>query len=339
MKWLRAPGLHFVLLGSALFLLRTAWLPDDPPEADLLRVSLAQQRELAQRLSQQIGRPPTGEELEAAVEDWIDEELLFRQALALGWNRSDPVVQRRLLQNQRFLESGEEAEPQELLDEAFRLGMDRSDVVVRRRLVERVRLALTARVRQAQPPDAALAALLQQQPERFRQPARLRLAQVFLSRDRRGDGLEADARNLLAAIRRSGEGPEQAARRGDPFPLPTELPLWSEAELASRLGADFARAVQALPLERWEGPVTSAYGAHLVWLRERRAGRPASLEEARRELQALWREQQERSALRAALAKLRARTVIDIERPVTGRAISGPARSGSVYDGRRPGRG
>jgi hypothetical protein len=315
-RLLRAPLLHFLLLGGGIFALQAAF--SQPGSLSLasdrvVAVSSAQVERLAQQARRQSGRMPSPEELAHLVREWIDEEILFREALMLGWTRSDPVVQRRLIRNMRFLGDQADGEPEALLAQAYALGLDRSDLVVRRRLVERMKLTITAGARRAEPGDAELEALLRREPERFRRDARLRLTQLYLSRDRHGAGLAAAARSLLAELVAQGVAPEAAAGRGDPFLLPAELPLSSVRALSARLGPEFARGVRDLPIGRWSGPVASSYGLHLVWVHEREPGATPPLPELRRELRAAWRAEHERLTLRRALEELRLGFEVRIE--------------------------
>ena len=58
---------------------------------------------LAGRWEHQWRRPPTGEELGRLVEDFVREEVLYREALALGLDLADLVVRRRLVQKMEVL--------------------------------------------------------------------------------------------------------------------------------------------------------------------------------------------------------------------------------------------
>ena len=71
-------------------------------QAELV-VTRATQEQLAAQFEENIGRPPTDEERQAMVADWVDRELLVREAVALGLDRNDPVVRRRLLKKMEFV--------------------------------------------------------------------------------------------------------------------------------------------------------------------------------------------------------------------------------------------
>ena len=248
--WLAAPPVHFVALGALVFALETWRAPG--------------------------ANAGPGPAPGAAVSD---AELLEREARRLGLARDDSGIQRRLVQNLRFL--GEDARGDDGADfeEALALGLDRSDLVVRRRLVQRLELRADAWARASEPSEAELAALLARESERFALPERTRLSHVFLARDRHGAALAAADRAL--ARRLASLAPTSGAGLGDPFLLGNDLAPRTRAELAASFGEPFARAVADLPAGRWSGVIASSYGWHRVLVHERTPGRPARLAEVR----------------------------------------------------------
>jgi hypothetical protein len=271
-RWLRAPGLHFAVLGALLFAAERGFAPAAPAAAQVASLS--------------------------------DEELLEREARRLGLDRDDAGIRRRLVRNLRFLGEQRAGGEQADYEEALALGLDGSDLVVRRRLVQRLELQALAWARASEPSDAELAGLLAREPERFALPARIRLVHVFLSRERRGASLEAADRAL--GWRLAGLPPERAAGLGDPFLLGAQLPPRTQDELAAGFGQDFARAVGALEPGRWSGPIASSFGLHRVFVQERRPGRPARLEEVRSALREAVFAERARMVLADWLRELRA---------------------------------
>jgi hypothetical protein len=102
-RLLREPLLHFLLLGGVLFAAfgrgeSTAGVDDRQivvSEADIDR--------LAAGFSRTWHRPPAAEELQAQIEDFIREEVLYRSALVLGLDKDDTIIRRRLRQKMEFL--------------------------------------------------------------------------------------------------------------------------------------------------------------------------------------------------------------------------------------------
>ena len=119
---LREPLLHFFVLGAALFGL-FAWLHrgelDEPDEivVDSMRVDALRMQ--YERLWQQ---PPTERELKGLVDKWVREEILYREGLALGMDRDDPVFRRRIAQKMTFMV--EEVDPPAPTDEELRAWLD-----------------------------------------------------------------------------------------------------------------------------------------------------------------------------------------------------------------------
>jgi peptidyl-prolyl cis-trans isomerase C len=98
--WFREPLIHFALLGVALFgLFRLV----APPPSDTIVVSAQTVERLRAQQARRLGRDPDPTELDAAIRTWADGELLYREAIALGLDRGDPIVRRRLVQKMQFL--------------------------------------------------------------------------------------------------------------------------------------------------------------------------------------------------------------------------------------------
>lgn len=105
--WYREPLLHFAVLGIALFGLFRVVGPAE--EGETIVVSADMRGRIAAQQERRLGRAPTQEELEAAIQSWTDAEMLYREARALGLDRADPIVRRRLTQKLQFsLEEAEE---------------------------------------------------------------------------------------------------------------------------------------------------------------------------------------------------------------------------------------
>lgn len=97
----KEPLVHFVIVGAAIFVLHAALRPT--PELRRIEVSEPVVQALTQDHVRRTGTPPTDGQVAALVEQFVDDEVLFREALALGLDRGDPVVRRRLIQKMRFL--------------------------------------------------------------------------------------------------------------------------------------------------------------------------------------------------------------------------------------------
>jgi hypothetical protein len=295
--------LHFLLLGGLLFWGERAFLEPEPEV--IIRMTDRDVAALAKGWQERNGQAPSPQLLQALIDSHVRDELLLREARALGWHLTDGIVQRRLLRNQRFLDGDEAISDRDLLDRAFNQGMDKTDLVVRRRLLERMRLLVASRVRARPPSDPELAEYLAQNSEAFRRPERVGLDHVFLSRDSRGEDLMADSEALGRKLREEAIPPEAAGELGDPFLLSHRIPLSSESSIGRQYGPEFAAGVLQAPEGRWSGPILSSYGAHLVWVQERSPAQIPPLDEIRRRVEAELLREREQAELKAYTERLR----------------------------------
>jgi len=311
-KLLRRPALHFIALGLLLYFAKTLIVGSGAtlPEADVIVIEAARIEELRGDWLARAGSLPGEGGLEALIRAEVDDRLLVEEARRRGLHRSDPVVQRRLLQNMDFLGESAGASAASQLDEARRLGMDRSDLVVRRRLVQLMQLEIYGGARLPEPSEDELAAYLAEHSERFMQPARLHLRHIYFSRDKRGAATATDARAALARIVAGSSGADEA---GDPFMFPRELQSRSERDLAKVFGAEFAAEVFRLPIGGYAGPIASAYGEHLVFVDEKSPEVLPPLAVVRKGVVEALFEERGKRALQHRLRSLRERYTVRVE--------------------------
>jgi len=301
---LRAPLLHFLILGALLFAVQTGFRRE--PTSRAVEVSRGEVADRIEAFALQVGRPASPDEARALEDQAIEDALWLDQAFAVGLPEIDSVVHQRLVQNMRFLDPETRESDAALHARAVELGMERSDTVVRRRLIDRIQAVVRARVRAEPIDEAALRAFFDANAERWREPALLDLTHVYLSRDKRGPRADADAAALLARLERESTAPEAAALLGDPFLGGHRLRGATPTRIAARLGPGFADAIADAPAGRWVGPVESAFGPHLVWIERRVESRIPPFDEIRRRVLDDWLEERTRIALRDEAARLRA---------------------------------
>jgi hypothetical protein len=273
-RWLKEPLLHFLLIGAGLFALFYEVGDPAAERDDVIVVTAAEVERLVALWGRTWQRPPTAEELEGLIQSHIKEEVLYREAKALGLDEDDTVVRRRLAQKAQFV---------------------LEDLAV-----------------QPEPAEAELEAYLERSADRFRTPARYSLVQVYVSPERRGADAEAEALRLLETLRREG-ATVAPATVGDPLMLERRLEDHSETDIAGLLGRDFAAALAEVPEGQWEGPLESAYGLHLVYLESRVPARVPPLAEIRDRVLAEYQAERQREANEAIYQALRSRYEIMVE--------------------------
>jgi hypothetical protein len=273
---LREPLVLFLVAGAGVFLLWSARNGPSSPTSHRIVVTLETVQNLAENWTRTRLRPPTSEELHGLVEDHIREEVFYREALSLGLDRDDTVIRRRLRQKLEFVSDD-----------------------------------LGAYV---QPADEQLQDYLDKNSEQFRRDPRFTWSHVFLSGKRHSTARADTAQRLLAALN-GPAGDDNARRQGDPFVLALDFETSTSAEVTALFGDAFATTLARLEPGRWYGPIPSAYGDHLVLVRQRVPGRIPELREIREAVQREWQTTARREANETFYQKLRSRYRIVIETP------------------------
>jgi hypothetical protein len=273
----REPVVHFALLGALIFVVAAAVGERTAGTSpDRIAVTDGRVADLAAAFARTWQRSPTPAELDGLVADWVRDEIFTREARALGLDRDDKVVHRRLREKMEFL-----------IEDA---------------------------VAGAPPTEEELAAFLAAHAARFRREPRLSFRQVYVNRDRRGTAAAGHARTLRIRLATADPAADLAAA-GDRLMVPPDVEAMPASEVARLFGAGFATALAELEPGRWSAPIESGYGLHVVLLRDRTPGALPALTEIRpaveRELLAARRAQMVEAAYRA----LRARYDVVVEHP------------------------
>ena len=169
MKFLREPLFHFLLIGAVLFVVFD--FVSDPSRTAAnkqIEVSAGRIQQLANIFAKTWQRPPTTAELTGLVDDFVLEEIYYRQAVAMGIDRDDTVIRRRLRQKFEFLTDD---------------------------------VAATV-----QPTDEELAAYLAANPGAFKRDTTYTFEQVYVNPEQTGVDLETRVADLLSALR-TGSAP------------------------------------------------------------------------------------------------------------------------------------
>lgn len=317
-RLLRSPALHFAAIGALLFAVQTARerVAPAPIERPPIVVRAEQIEALVARHERSAGHSLSGDDVRALVEGEIEEELLFREGVALGLAEDDDGIRWRLVEKMTFLsDHHDDPSRPELLDQALGLALGDDDPIVRRIVIEKMRIALRHAASAQEPTDAELEAWMQRHRDRFEQPGRTKLSHVVVTRERRGDAVAADAAALAEELRRDRTDPAKAVLRSDPFALPTHAVSLADGEVAARFGPAFAQAVAKLPAGVWSDPVASPFGLHVVLVHERTTPQMPPLGAVRNQVLLGWMAERRAEALRSGVARLRATWDVRIEWP------------------------
>jgi hypothetical protein len=102
-RFWREPLVHFLLLGAALFVAFdvAGKRPQDAPAR--IVVTQGQIAAMTAEFTRTWQRPATPEELDGLIRDRVREEVYCREAVALGLDKDDAIIRRRLRQKLEFV--------------------------------------------------------------------------------------------------------------------------------------------------------------------------------------------------------------------------------------------
>jgi hypothetical protein len=224
----REPLVHFLVIGACVYG-GFALYGKKPEEesVETIRVTAGEVSWMADAWTSKWGRPPTERELLGLIRQRVRETAYYREALAMGLDKDDVIIRRRLTQKLEFL---------------------------------------TEDLATAQSPtEEELKAYFEQHRDQYRAPDLITFTHVFVDPDKRGDATLEDAKEIKAKLVAMGEdAASKGAALGDRFMLQNYYPERTQAEIRKLFGSGFAQSLFELEPGDWRGPLLSGYGTHLV---------------------------------------------------------------------------
>jgi len=226
-QWHKEPLLHFLIIGAMIFVLFSIVnKEEDIVSGNKIVLTTADIERLGDYWSKKMNRPPTESELQGLVDSYIKEEVYYREALALGLDRDDTVLRRRLMQKMEFLSN------------------DLAELNT--------------------PDESALNKFFVNNHKKYKLPARVSFTHIYFSSDKRGTKAVEDAESVLSELKASSDNVMRASERGDSFMLQYDFAQETPFEIAGLFGKGFAEQLFTLETNTWQGPIKSGYGFHLV---------------------------------------------------------------------------
>jgi hypothetical protein len=265
----REPLVHFLLLGAVLFAIHQyrGGAGGAGPASRQIRLTADELSRLVLVFQAQWKRQPTVEEFGNLVESRVQEEVLYREALAMGLDKDDAIVKRRMAQKMQFL-AEDVASAHEPTAEELRAWFERNQA-------------------------------------RFALPSRISFRHLYFSPDRRGTRARADAEAALAHLAGKPEDAKDAAGLADPFMFQNYYRDRAPDYVGKEFGPQFALAVAKLPAGAWSGPIESGFGWHLVFVDTVIPGRVPAFEEIEAEVKSAWLGEQKQRAWKEAYEGMR----------------------------------
>ena len=254
---LREPLLHFLVIGAGLFFLFSQ-INNPQVETDhRITITQANLDRLATTWLKRVGRPPSAQEREQQLEHYIREQVLYREAMAMGLDQDDVIVRRRLAQKMEYLFNDLSFIPE--------------------------------------PTETELSSFLTEHASKFTLPATITFSQIFLDPGERDQEINNDAEQLLEQLKETTSEVD-TINLGDRSLLPYEFTKERENEITSMFGAAFTNQAFALPVNSWQGPITSEYGVHLIYINSYTEARLPPLAEIRERVASEWRSTKQHEA-------------------------------------------
>jgi hypothetical protein len=274
-RLLHEPLIHFLAIGALLFGFYRFTADQAVPEAgNRIIFGAGDVEQMRAIFIRQRQRPPTEEELSGLINARMYEEVLYREALAIGLDKDDTIIKRRLAQKFEFL-----------MEDLTDLG---------------------------NPSEGELAAFFKQYGDRYQVPGRLSFVHVYFSNAKRGQSAEQEAKKDLVRLR-SGAPAAAAEEMGDAFLLEHAYKQIPPEEIDKIFGPGFAAQLAKAPLREWQGPIASGYGLHLVRIDERDVSRASALDPVREQVKRDWLDGRRRQLKETAFKKLRERYEVVVD--------------------------
>jgi parvulin-like peptidyl-prolyl isomerase len=268
------PLVHFLLIGALLFAVNHYLNPvgGAAPSSKQIQLSLDDLAQLAVIFQSQWRREPTPEELGRLVENKIQEEVLYREGLAMGLDKDDTIVKRRMAQKLQFLAE---------------------DVAAAR-----------------EPTTAELKSWFEKNKAMFAQPPRVSFRHLYFSPDRRAQRARDDAARALSKLAGQPQDAKLAGALADPFMFQEYYRDRAPDYLGKEFGPQFAQAVAKLAPGSWQGPIESGFGWHLVFVDTVIPGRVPNFEEIEPDVKTAWLSEQKALAWEKAYKEMRAKYTV-----------------------------
>ena len=277
-KLIREPLFHFLLLGAVIFFIAGRSRSIGISSGEKIVVTQSQIESIVVGFSRTWMRPPTQEEMQGLVDDYVREEVLYREAKAMGLDQDDIIVRRRMRQKFEFLNE---------------------DLAAKRR----------------PPSEEELEAYLRQYADKYREEPRFTFEHIFFNREKHGKSAEPDAKAVLARLTGKHSAAIDVEKLGDAFLLPFRFEKISAGETERLFGGNVAKQVATVEPGIWTGPLESSYGLHLVRVDEHLQGAAPPLAKVREAVLRDLLNERRKQELDAQYVKLRARYTIVVEPP------------------------
>lgn len=273
------PIVHFLMIGAVLFIVFEFTQSPTTESGNTIVITASDIAMLRANFDRTWKREPSDEEFEYLLEEKIRDEIAYSEALALGLDRDDAYIRRRLrVKLELMLEEMSEAEPIK---------------------------------------DQELHNFLKQNSKLFYKEPQIGFSQIYLNPDTRGEKLLEDGKSILQKLN-SAPGEAQVENLGDPIMLPARVAISSISKIKKQFGDNFTDGLTPLKPGKWQGPILSGFGYHLVLVHDYSEGRNPELSEVRAEVEREILSQRKNRGKERVYSSLREKYEIVVEQNTNG---------------------
>ena len=245
---LREPLFHFLLIGAVFFFVFSQMNTGEDENSPQIIITKAKIETLANAFAKAKGRLPTPQEMKKQLEYDIREQVLYREAMAMGLDKDDIIIRRRLTQKMKYLFND---------------------------------LSIVSKASEEE-----LKKFVGEHPSKFMIPATISFAQVYFEPSEHETTLLEDANVLLEKLRISTI--QESIGLGDRSLLPYDFKNERKSDIRSMFGDTFMDQAFRASTNTWEGPFNSAYGLHLIYIHKRTEDHLPPLADIRERAQREW---------------------------------------------------
>jgi len=277
-QWLKEPLFHFLVIGAGLFLLYGVTAEETQDEETRIEINTVRADRMVTLWEKRWNRPPTQEEFTGLTEQYINEEVLYREALAMGLDKDDPVVRRRMAQKVKFISN---------------------DIIT----IDT-------------PSDTVLQSYLDKHASKYQLAGKVTFQHIYFNPAKHDAAMEEEAKSLLVKLSKDNHGIDMQSV-GDGFMHGTTFKELKVFEINRLLGKDFSKKLFEQPTGKWVGPLVSGYGLHLVYIDAKTASKTATLEMAKQSVLEDWTTDERKKVNDAFISNLRKQYNVTIAKPTS----------------------
>ncbi len=272
----KEPLFHFIVAGIVLFFIFGLFGSSGSTNEKTIQISTGQIDLMHTHWTRQLGRPPTKTELQGLIDDHIREEILMQEALAMGLDKDDIIIRRRLAQKMEFV-SGD---------------------------------MLTVK----EPTIDEIKAYYETHLEEMKEPGEVSFLQIFFSVDKRKpEASELLANSLKSKLNKLDVSEIDLTKYGDRTMIrPDYIDLQADRLITEFGETEIIDHVLSTQLNKWAGPFSSNFGLHIIYVLDRKPGYIPEFEDVSEKIKRGMIEDRKEKLDKKFMAKLRERYTIEI---------------------------